>query len=462
MKQTLLALLLTTQAFAADVNLIKRSVVKIVSTVQGVSAELHGTGVLFQKGGKRYVITSDHVTGHTNGSLGDHTATNSVTGETLKLNFLVAEWGNGLALMEVLNDKNPANAIPYTDFQTPTTAKVGDRVSFYGYPYESSDLTEETFAKLLNESAPVPYYVFPRTLVEMEAAVGEFGMSGGGAFSSTGEFLGVLAYQRILDSTLVSPAVNRVYAISRSVTVAWLDEYFQQGSKFLPVFSEPWFAQGDPRQLLVTNDGLLLMFHVFNGRYRFGIGRMEHLMVLKDGPTVPFHDKRGFMKALHQYMKDNPLRPSEFGLVDRSTGKPVLRRVKYPAEVFTAFDEPKISMFLILGERHEERFQRMDTAAQKLDQEKKAADAAIQTPEWKAISTDLAALQKKLAAVPAHPTNPGAPGANEYFSADFLTDIAFQVEANAKQPGWKDPKAAPVRKAIQDLMDGFKISEVTP
>ncbi len=471
MKRLTLLLLLSAQAFALDSSLIKKSVVKIVSTLQGVSAEFHGSGLLFEKGGKRYVLTSDHVVGHVNGGMasGSHSATSSETGETLDLSFLGAEWGNGLALMEVLNDKHPENAVPYAELLKVPSAKVGDRVSFYGYPYESPDLTEETFAKLRDYSAQMPYFVFSRALVEMEASVGEFGMSGGAAFTQSGEFLGVLAYQRILEDSTTSVDQNRVYAIPRATAIAWVEDYFKQGAKYMPFFSEPWFAQGDPRQLLVTNNGLLLMYRIFKGHYRFGIGRMEHLLILKDGPTHPYSDKRGFMKVLQQFMKDNPWRPSEFGLIDRSSGKPLLREVLYPAQVLTGFDEPNYSIFLILGEQHADRYKRVKPLADLLEQAVAALNAKVKgSSEWGAVYSELSSLVGKLNAMPAMPSDPGTPGANEFYSIDWMTDVVFQMEAISKHSGWKaiekaaSVEAAAVKKAQADLLDGFKVSEQTP
>src|SRR5687768_266636 len=101
MKYLGLLLLISSSLYATDPSLIRKSVIKVVSKISGTSSELRGSGLLFSRDGKRYVLTSDHVVAHSNGMFGEHSGASSVTDEHLKLKFLAAEWGNGLALMEV-------------------------------------------------------------------------------------------------------------------------------------------------------------------------------------------------------------------------------------------------------------------------------------------------------------------------------------------------------------------------
>ncbi len=470
MKFAVFLLALCLPALATDATLIRRSLIKITSTQSGASAELRGSGLLFNRNGKRYVLTSDHVVAHTNGLFGSHQATSSVTNETCKLKFLAAEWANGLALLEVENDTNPADAIPYAELAVAPTSKAGDAASFYGYPFESSDLTEETFAKLLNFAAPVPYFVGPRSLLELEAAIGEFGMSGGAAFSAAGDFLGVIAYQKILDTSL-QPQPNRVYAIPRDTVLPWVDHYFATTTNYRPYFSEPWFAQGDPRQLLLTNDGLMLMFRNVQGQFRLALGHVQQLIILKDGPTIPYVDKRGFMTAFRKFIKEEPWRPSEFAVFERTMGIPVVRKIQYPAEVLTSFDDPKTSVILLLGEKHEERYDRVKPAFDKFElglADLNKAMAGQTAPQWTALAKDLASLSANLKTMPAKPNNPGAAGANEFFSTDWVSPVMFQIEADTGHAGWKEADAiAParvkdVRGKLQELGASFKAIVVSP
>jgi hypothetical protein len=469
MKALVLFTLIGGNVWAADADTIRKAVVKIVSKGQGVSAELRGSGLLFSRAGVRYVLTSDHVIVHSNGLTGEHAAASSVTGETLKLKFLASEWGNGLALLEVEKDPSPAEAVSYQDLFTAPTAKVGDLASFFGYPFESADLTEETFAKLLDFGAAVPYYVQARRLVELEAAVGEFGMSGGPAFTSQGHFLGVLAYQRILEDSSPSARANRVYAVPANVVLPWLEHYFQVTSAYKPYFSEPWFAQGDPRQLLLTNDGLLLMFRVFNGRFRLGTGRTELLLFMQDGPTLAYEDTRGFLKLFRQFVKDNPWRPSEYAIVDRSAGKPVLKTIHYPAEVLASFDLPATSVFMVLGEQHEERYRRVAPFTAQLENAVATLETALKgSPETKGLTAELLSVVASLKSMPAKPMNPGTEGANEFYSADWLADLCFRIEAIEGSSVWtaavsQAPDASKaLRQLLKDLAAGLHVSEMKP
>ncbi len=454
--------------FAADASLIQKSVVKIVSKMQGLSAELRGSGLLFSKDGKRYVLTSDHVVAHGETFITTE-ATNSVSGEQLVLKFLASEWGNGLALLEVQKGSQAENAVSYQDILGEPSTKVGDSASFYGYPFESDALTEETEAKLLSFEASVPYFAFSRSLVELEAAVGEFGMSGGAAFSNQGQFLGVLAYQRILQPE--STRENRVYSIPRKIVLPWLESYFKVTTKFMPYFSEPWFGQGDPSQLLLTNDGLLLMFRKFDGYFRMGIGRTEHLMILHDGPSHPYEDPKGFMKLFRKFMKDNPLRPSEFAIVDRASGKAMLKEIHYPAQVFTSFEEQASSLFFVLGEMHEERYGRIHPLIERLNKESVDLATAMKgssSPEWVSFSKDIGSLLDYLKNIPAKPGDPGPAGSGEFFTAPWVSHVAFQIEENAKLGGWKDveSKAADLAKqlkaSLQELVTNLHAWEVRP
>lgn len=466
MKYAFLCLAITSQVLATDVALVRRSVVKIVSKIQGASAELRGSGLLFSRDGKRYVLTSDHVVAHSNGIFGSHTAASSVTGEQLRLKFLASEWGNGLALMLVENDSAAKDAVPYTDLFQDSTPQVGERASFYGYPFESDDLTEETFGKVLSLSMKMPYYVFSKDLVELEAAVGEFGMSGGAAFTQKDQFLGVVAYQRILQEN-----ANRVYLVPRSIVLPWLEHYFKVTDKYIPYFSEPWFVQGDPRQCLLTNDKLLIMFRLWEGKFRLGIGNISQLLILQDGPSIPWDDSKGFTKFFRKFVTDEPNRPSEYAIVDRSSGKPFMKQIRFPAEVFASFEQPNISLLLVIGERHEERYERVKKVADQLARVVSDLEAKMKpspTAEWLTLSKDLSALLDKLKAMPPKPQDPGAAGANEFFSAYWVGGIVYQVELNFTLAGWKDAEAKALesakatRASLKNLVDSMKVTEFKP
>ena len=85
-----------------------------------------------------------------------------------------------------------------------------------------------------------------------------------------------------------------------------------------------------------------------------------------------------------------------------------------------------------------------------------------------ALSKDFSTLLEKLKGMPEKPGDPGPAGANEFFSADWLTGIVFPIEVNATLAGWKEATAkAPgivgnLKAALKKLVEEFHVWEVKP
>lgn len=457
MKAALLTFLLVSQSlWGADAKQVRSSMVKIISTLQSTSKELKGSGLLINRDGKRYVITSDHVAGHVNEGFASHKAHVAATGEDLKLKFLGAEWGMGLALLEVLADKNPNAAIPFHELAGESGLKAGDRANLFGYPFESNDLTEESFAKTLDLGSEIPFYLFSPKLVEFEATVGEFGMSGGAAFTKDNRFVGTLAYQRIFEGRLE----NRVYAIPREKVVEWLNTYFTQGEKYKPHFSEPWWGQGYPEQMMLTNDGYFFAFRAFSGKFRMLAARLEALMVLKDGPSIRYFDKRGILETLRKNLDKDIMRPCEFGIFDRR-GTPKIFDVVHPTQAIKHLDVPKISLFVVIGERHEEKYVRFRPAMEKLANHVTELQKKMQTTnsEWNKISQHLEEILASLKTIPPKPSVPGPEGEQEFFSFHWVGSTFLQLEANRALPGWTSLKTSFAKESEAVLKDFSEIEK---
>lgn len=455
-----LVVFLPSLLLSADLDTLRSSIFKIKSKGPSIARELIGSGVLFKKDGSYFILTSDHVVVHSNEYGNLHTAYNSHTGEEYSLKYLASEWGLGLCLLElkVTHLLIPKKSLTYEELIKPASLSVGDTTSFFGYPFDSEDLTEETEAKTLNTSASVPYFVNAPELIEFEALIGEFGMSGGGAFTAGGDFLGILAYQNIVGGQQ-SEFQNHVYALPQKKVTDWLSYYFQSGDKYIPTFSEPYWAQGQSDQILFTNNGHVFMFRLIEGVVRMAFARMESLIILSDIPTLLWNDNRGILSAFRKDMENHKLQPAEFSIIDRNGDEPKILSLHYPAEVMRLLNEKGISVFVARGEKHEWRYSRYKPLVERLAKEV----APIKTP---ALSKELNAFLTRLNTVPPKPKDPGAGGASEFFNAYWIADTFFIMKRLIDSEGWELAKKEAsnemdqIQRTFTDLKDALNSFEI--
>lgn len=442
-----LFLLASSFAWGIDPETIRASIFKVSSKLPGLSQELRGSGILFTKDSKFYVLTSDHVVGHSNEMMITHSAVNSLTGQNLNLIFKGAEWGLGLALLEVYKPAATLKAPRYEDLLAPSNVKSGETAAFFGYPFESNDLTEETEAKVVEMAVSLPYYVMAPQLIEFDALIGEFGMSGGGAFSADGNFMGILAYQKILNGT----GDNRVYALPQKIVTDWMGKYFQEAANYKPVFSEPWWGQTKPDQVILTNNGYFLAFKVQKGEVRNLAGRMEALLFFKDIPTVGYDDTRGILKVLREYLDKEVMGPVEFSLIDRNLDVPALIVINYPALAITSLNRKGISLLACRGETHEKRYERFKP---KVDQLAKAIEA-IKPAMPGDVAKASEELMKRLNAMPPKPTDPGNGGAVEFFSSLWIGNTILSIEQIQKLAG-----SEKLKESLDQLVESLNVLEI--
>jgi hypothetical protein len=227
--------------------------VKTYSGLVGDPEPMQGSGLYFTRKveGKlrAFVVTSDHVVYHGN-QIGkteyDHIIQFPGLRTRAWAKFLVAEEGNGLALLEVLSGSGGWRIPGEDPFPETRAARVDEQITPSGFPFGSQSLLNSNYG--IVDSTPGHFAAFPLDfpMVEIVHAIGEYGMSGGPAWAQEGEFLGILAHQVIhTDGKGGSRAVewragekieNHLIAVSGPVVKAWVDEYFADPKSYRPYY----------------------------------------------------------------------------------------------------------------------------------------------------------------------------------------------------------------------------------
>jgi hypothetical protein len=222
--------------------------VKTVSTSTSQGQTFNGSGLLFQRGGTVYVLTSDHVILHgTDGYV--HKVSSAAIGTTT-VSLLFADWGYGLALLRA-DHVAPTAGIPTFEDLRPDAATQGESVTLVGFPAEATTPIEDHRGHVDNPLFPSPLFVSIPNLIQVSGAQGEFGMSGGPLFSAPGRFLGMLSHQIV---TQGGTPVNELLILPGAALYDWLSRYFANPQGFQSPFSEPPQLQFDGGDQVYAGD----------------------------------------------------------------------------------------------------------------------------------------------------------------------------------------------------------------
>jgi len=208
--------------------------VKVQSGYCSGGETLPGSGILFTHKNRVLVLTSEHVVLHGDDQNICHTIFNEEIGN-LPTTLLSANWGNGLALLEVSN-------LPY-DFDLPTledfiTANPeSDNLAVTsGFTADSRTLTRHARADVISFSSDRMVFPEVNRIIEI-IGHGEFGMSGGPLFNENQDsILGILSHQYLkqipgqaavpvsysADYTLLME--NTLFVIPSSDIKTWVEE----------------------------------------------------------------------------------------------------------------------------------------------------------------------------------------------------------------------------------------------
>ena len=214
----------------ADAN---KSVVKVYSGLcSGSEVKFAGSGLLLERAGKIYVITSEHVLIHGNEPYCHHVYNKTFGSMSAKL--ISADWGEGLALLE-LDAHSVKGSIPDLSFANETSLSGNEPVITTGFPYLSKDLIVDHHGYILDTESHRHWIPMVSSTIELMDAHGEFGMSGAPVFASDEKsVIGILSHQYLkmipgaqtqaedFDSS-VQTIQNHLFVIPAAHVSEWLD-----------------------------------------------------------------------------------------------------------------------------------------------------------------------------------------------------------------------------------------------
>lgn len=229
----------------------EKHVVKVVSSKCQPKKTFLGSGFLFRRGTEYFVLTSDHVVLHDNPEYCHRVRWSQ--GAEKKVEFVSAEWGNGLALLHLKEDPGLEGVATFEEISA-SAAAPGMKTTVTGFPYDADRLIEDHQGSVLGVKKDRELFAFVPRLIELENAHGEFGMSGGPVFDENQKFIGVLSHQILkptehgdlipveLGAEEISPD-NHLLLVPGEIALKWVTEYFQDPKSFLPYFHQSAFQQ---------------------------------------------------------------------------------------------------------------------------------------------------------------------------------------------------------------------------
>ena len=254
-------LLVSGWAWAADT---RKSVVKVTSGLCSASKmKFKGSGFLFNDAGKSYVLTSEHVVLHGNAKY-CHKVWNSSVG-TYEASLRLAEYGNGLALLEltqVVADAQELNAL------TPSGISEGATLRVAGFPHGGDTAGEDL---VFENKGTVKVAQSQRKLIPtvpwvvlVHGALGEFGMSGGPVFDEQGNFAAILSHQYIQlvpgGKSIIAEFAegvkileNHLLVIPGSIAIDWVKTVLKAGDAASAFFVRDPKAQLSGKELVLSS-----------------------------------------------------------------------------------------------------------------------------------------------------------------------------------------------------------------
>lgn len=195
-----IALALVSLAFAASAP---RAAAAPVAPVVKVQSErcaspigtFNGSGLLFKRGGKGYVLTSEHVVLHDTTGICHRIL---VAGRRVPMKLLRVDFAVGLAVLETSEDFGTAP--DYSDL-TWKNGEAGEQVVTLGFPAQVPTLRMDPASRVADAASQ--RHLFPGLPTATEiSGLGEFGMSGGPVLGQPGadgydRVVGVLSHQYI-------------------------------------------------------------------------------------------------------------------------------------------------------------------------------------------------------------------------------------------------------------------------
>ncbi len=257
-------------------ELLENSSVKILSGMcQSDNPTSFGSGPLFEKGGKVYAITSEHVVYH-NKTWCFWIQDNE--GNRVVAELRAVDYAEGMALLEVSAKKNFAGLRSYNKlFDLEPVAKQ-ENVIISGFPYRSNESIPDEHGYVHLRKSLLRLIPNVKYLIEIIGSLGEFGMSGAAVYRlKTMGIVGMLSHQYLevieegkppvvkeRTSATKSLGVNRLLVIPAQDIMRWLDGYFKSPDTYEPAMVRDADLQY-LKQDVVFSGGLMFTMAPFVG-----------------------------------------------------------------------------------------------------------------------------------------------------------------------------------------------------
>lgn len=462
MRFTLLVLFFCVGAFAG----VEDSIVKTRSSRCEGGTTFQGSGTLFWHESKAYVLTSDHVVLHSNQGF-CHWIFIPKLGKEIKATFLVSEWGNGLALLSVGELTDSSIGLAFNEL-APQTLKAGRRVSSFGFPVGTEELSKDTTGIMENPSLEKPFYVLFKNLVHITGANAEFGMSGGASFTQdSSHFVGVLSHQK-LDPLSTA---NELFVIPAEIAHEWVGRYLKSPSTFKIHFLEHAEGQLFP-ELMLLSEGFVFHSVEHDGTIS---AYVRHAPPHSELYQFLYVEKFNYellpnpnLKLITDYVAKLPAATGEnaasIPLFHPNDGYQKMIPMEYFAEWFRAVSEPGLIARTKVALFHDERADPLRKWANDYDKRVTAVRPLLEAGNTAAIFLEkVSVLGKSLRSIPMFPeVPPGSLVAQDFFTYEWVwkrkKEVASILRDSAFSSLWEglQKKEAGKAKALHDMFSSIE------
>lgn len=299
------------------------------------SATLRGSGLAFESKGRSYVLTSDHVVLHDNDRR--RHVIHFDRGVAIECEYLVSDFGRGLALLQVIGPYDAAMTEELTliSASTPTTST---RVAVMGYPAMSAGLVRDARGLVSNPSLATNTLVQTREIIEISGAHGEFGMSGGVVATLDEKFVGILSHQ--VYSETPNSISNKILVIPGVTALAWAKSVLDAPADLAPI----QFAQFTSQLLWKSSLTLSSRHLMFLWHDPFGTGR--NLFSLNDltqsGSPEIVGGETGPLASLEAKLQASSCNGYLMGFRERKPFGPSVSTPRDPIGTLRLLDDPAL------------------------------------------------------------------------------------------------------------------------
>lgn len=235
--------LMATSGAQAGVDL-EKTVVKVISSNPATSFRLNGSGFYFKYRDLGLVLTSEHILPPMTDTA-TKISMKSQEGGVHTLQLLKSDWGNGLALlsvMERLTDEELSSLPDLAELNPP--AQISGAMISAGFPAASEGLVVDANGVLESAEMKLDLLLDVPKLIAVRSALTEFGMSGGLLLNEELQPLGTLSHKSE-DSALT-------FVIPFKVAIPWIQQTIDLADFHPQITRKDIYS---PQRIVVVNSG---------------------------------------------------------------------------------------------------------------------------------------------------------------------------------------------------------------